>query len=54
MYMHHWSIVDVAPLEVLESFSADGVEEQERGLTHEVAKVVKVAKVLFLSTGLVL
>ena len=43
VYTHHWSIVDIAPLEVLEPLSADGVEEQERGLTHTVAMVVKVA-----------
>ena len=40
VYTGHWSIVDIAPLEVL---TADGVEEQERGLTHTVAMVVKVA-----------
>ena len=32
---------DVAPREILESLSADGVEVKECGLTHTVAKVVK-------------
>ena len=33
----------VAPLEVLEPLSVHGVEEQERDLTHTLAKVVNVA-----------